>query len=1337
MDMNTNDCNDEELHVDASRLHSRIQNLLAELQPGNALIIVMKAEEMLSAEPLWQVIALEDIKRVLVDNQGFYRTVDAPDILCALGHLTERIDSAYKDKVKASRLSLLKCRRAVDQDLEADYDPGLRSHLNQLGADFHERFRLHGDLDDLDDAVEAYRLVIHLTPDGDPGKPSSFISLATGLNDMFEKSNNIADLDASINAYRLAVQQTPEGHPDKPSRMHDLAVSLDDRFERLGEVEDLETAVSMYRHAVRLTPQGDPNHPWRLNNFASSLRNRFRRMGQIKDLEESIHLSCTAIELTPDGNSDKPSLLNNLAASLNSRYQRLGDASDLEQAIEKHRRAVGLTPDSDSNKPARLNNFAVALDDRFERFGDVEDLGEAIKAYRDAIRLTPKNHSDLPSRLNNLAVSLGNRFELLGDDKDLEDTVITYREAVRLTPDDHPHKAACLNNLAASLDDYFERYGEMKDLEEAIDTYRRADLLTPDDHPDKPYRLNNLAISFRNCFERSGDMKDLEGAIGLYRRAIKLVSEDHPYMLYLLNNLVASLRKRFERFDEVQDLEEMINVSRRAARLTPEGHIDKPARLKNLAASLRDYSRYYGDSESEALNEAISKSRLAVELTPDDHLNKSSCLDLLACCLEDRYERLGDVKDIEEATNMYRLAIKLLSDNHPEKCISFNNLAAILRTLFERSKNMKHLDEAMSAHRHALELASHKHPQVAVFLKNFATSLESRFHNSHDAKDIGDALKAFMQAAEHTSGRLVVRLQAALRAIHLVETNSACMHDMQNMNMRAYKCIMDLLPQVAWLGRSVQRRWEELSQIGDLVNSAAGVAVTAGDLTQAVEWLEEGRSIIWGQFLRLRSPLDELRKQHPRLARALEDVSHQLNGGSTLVSVLSKSQENSADESRKTRRLTHDRAFSLAAEYHSLLNRIRSLDGFQHFLQPKRLDDLRVAASEGPILFVNVHQKSSDALVLFADGPVQHVPLPLLSLARVNKLREDFLTCLNGRGIRVRALKQVPGFAVGSMEDILSKLWNNLAKPIVSALERCDVGNDVFAGCDLPHVTWCLTGPLAFLPIHAAGMYNASNNDQVALMDRVVSSYAPSIEILLQSRARVTSINPKGSGVEVLAVVQPHAPGHTSIPKTLEEAKLVRKHFPRGVTLKDDRGSISAVLEEMAKHDWVHFACHGVQNPLDPAKSAFALNDGMLELSQLMPISFKHAELAFLSACQTATGDSSLPEEAVHLAAGMLVAGFKSVVATMWSINDADAPIVADSFYEALRDDVDAGRRVRPAYALHRALQRLRKNIGVDGFVRWVPFVHFGQDLHLLPPRAACASLHADSWSPSGVVTID
>ena len=96
-----------------------------------------------------------------------------------------------------------------------------------------------------------------------------------------------------------------------------------------------------------------------------------------------------------------------------------------------------------------------------------------------------------------------------------------------------------------------------------------------------------------------------------------------------------------------------------------------------------------------------------------------------------------------------------------------------------------------------------------------------------------------------------------------------------------------------------------------------------------------------------------------------------------------------------------------------------------------------------------------------------------------------------------------------------------------------------------------------------------------------------------------------------------------------------------------------------------------------------------------------------LSACQTAKGDSLLPEEAIHLAAGMLMAGYGSVVGTLWSIRDDDAPIVAEKFYRYLIVEAD-GDSTKAAYALHDAVGHLRDSMDGHGFDRWVPFIHLG-----------------------------
>jgi hypothetical protein len=73
----------------------------------------------------------------------------------------------------------------------------------------------------------------------------------------------------------------------------------------------------------------------------------------------------------------------------------------------------------------------------------------------------------------------------------------------------------------------------------------------------------------------------------------------------------------------------------------------------------------------------------------------------------------------------------------------------------------------------------------------------------------------------------------------------------------------------------------------------------------------------------------------------------------------------------------------------------------------------------------------------------------------------------------------------------------------------------------------------------------------------------------------------------------------------------------------------------------------------------------------------------------------------------MLFAGFKSVIATMWNMNDLDGPLIAETVYKELfagnsellnPDDVP--------YALDAAVQELRR-IQPDP-TRWAPYIHLG-----------------------------
>jgi CHAT domain-containing protein len=100
------------------------------------------------------------------------------------------------------------------------------------------------------------------------------------------------------------------------------------------------------------------------------------------------------------------------------------------------------------------------------------------------------------------------------------------------------------------------------------------------------------------------------------------------------------------------------------------------------------------------------------------------------------------------------------------------------------------------------------------------------------------------------------------------------------------------------------------------------------------------------------------------------------------------------------------------------------------------------------------------------------------------------------------------------------------------------------------------------------------------------------------------------------------------------------------------------------------------------------------------------ADLAFLSACQTALGGASLPDESITLASGFQIAGFRHVIATLWPMSDQDGPTVVRGVYSGLlaSHGLDAQHSAR---ALHDAVLGLRRQCP-DEPHRWAPFVHVG-----------------------------
>jgi CHAT domain-containing protein len=126
------------------------------------------------------------------------------------------------------------------------------------------------------------------------------------------------------------------------------------------------------------------------------------------------------------------------------------------------------------------------------------------------------------------------------------------------------------------------------------------------------------------------------------------------------------------------------------------------------------------------------------------------------------------------------------------------------------------------------------------------------------------------------------------------------------------------------------------------------------------------------------------------------------------------------------------------------------------------------------------------------------------------------------------------------------------------------------------------------------------------------------------------------------------------LPYARVEAETIRSVVPPqyllGSPAADREPTVQDALAALPHANIVHLACHGHQDLHAPLNSGFDLADGRLTLAQLMRVrSPGHAQLAYLSACESAAHDAARPDEGLNLAATMLLAGFKSVIATMWS----------------------------------------------------------------------------------------
>jgi CHAT domain-containing protein len=278
----------------------------------------------------------------------------------------------------------------------------------------------------------------------------------------------------------------------------------------------------------------------------------------------------------------------------------------------------------------------------------------------------------------------------------------------------------------------------------------------------------------------------------------------------------------------------------------------------------------------------------------------------------------------------------------------------------------------------------------------------------------------------------------------------------------------------------------------------------------------------------------------------------------------------------------------------------------------------------------------------------------------------------------------------------LEWIWDTVAGVVLDALGHTGPP----AEDHWPRIWWSPTGPLAALPLHAAGYHDAEDRAGGAtVLDRVVSSYTPTLRALIHARRPDQASEDRR--LLVAAVPDPVSYASAAGPvSATREVAMVAAAFPGPcTTLVGAETTVAAVVDSLPDHPYAHFACHGGQNLADPGSNALYLYDAPLRLVDLLRLDLGAARLAVLSACETALGGIGLFDEAIHLGAAFHLIGYRQVVATLWPVRDSTAPEIAAA---AWLDPSEA------AAAIHHRARQLRDRHPDDPTV-WVSHLHLGR----------------------------
>lgn len=241
--------------------------------------------------------------------------------------------------------------------------------------------------------------------------------------------------------------------------------------------------------------------------------------------------------------------------------------------------------------------------------------------------------------------------------------------------------------------------------------------------------------------------------------------------------------------------------------------------------------------------------------------------------------------------------------------------------------------------------------------------------------------------------------------------------------------------------------------------------------------------------------------------------------------------------------------------------------------------------------------------------------------------------------------------------------------------------------------------------LHTAPLATAVLSDGLSLIDHYPVSIMPSAAIamhIFEKSAKARSQRMELSNKVTLVVGPPKEAGlsygEVEARKRLND--LSAERIIPGEVTKEQLAAYNGRI------DILHIVSHSVFNFEKPFESYILLEVGeRLTLRDILEgaVDLRSSRLVFLSSCHSAGSEPDVSDDVYSLAYGLIAAGARAVIATLWNVDDLISFKFSDYFYQ-----VWTKNNLTLAESFQKAVQKIRKKNDVESFLNWGTFVLIG-----------------------------